>query len=371
METGIFRENGRYYLSFQYLPKRLPHREDKIKTLRRVIKPILSEAYEEYAIPVIYGPTGTGKTTTVRYLIERIREEAVNPRLHISMINCGVEQKPYNVMQRVSQEVLEMMMRGYGYEEIITMVYDALEMRDEYLLLILDEVDELLRNDKGRLLYIITRLEERIESVKRIFPLLIARRYESIIDLPPHIRNKISGPVIYFEPYSREQMKDIILDRVELAINPDKISDNSIDIISFISANIEGGDARSALTLLKNSGEIAESLKASRIIAEHVRKAFEQRGGLIIARYLKSLDSKSFKLLKCIAEILSEDLDKYIINTEVMKRVQFLMSARYGICMSDLDINEYLERLRESRLLHKDNNNYIFISLPIESILRS
>lgn len=369
MKPRIFKENGRVYLSFHYVPPKLPHRERELNYLLETVKSLFDGEIYEYNIPVIYGPTGTGKTTTIKKLIEIMNNYESRVRVFILYVNCGIEQRPFNVAQRIAEEILETSIRGYSYEEILNMIYDAMEIRDEYLLLILDEVDELIRNDKGRLLHIITRLEERVGGVRRIFPVLIARKYESILDLPSYVRNKISGPTLHFKPYTKNQIKDIINDRIELALNPNTISENAIDVISYISAIIDRGDARSAIILLLNSGNIAEHSGDKKIIVEHVRKAYEQRSGLLISKYLSSLDPKTSRIMSCLLNVLKQNLDEYLICIEKnYQDLQICMAKNFGYALSYDDIGNLLEKLYEKRMLYKENNTYLFISLSIESL---
>ncbi|PCN50557.1 hypothetical protein B6U99_03735 [Candidatus Geothermarchaeota archaeon ex4572_27] len=363
----IFRRNGRYYLSFSYLPPRLPHREEELRTLLDSVKPLVEGRVEEYSTPVVYGPTGVGKTTTVRKMIEVLKRLRARVSLTVCLVNCGVEQRPFNVVQRVSQEVLEGSIRGYSYEEAIGMINDALELRDEYLLLVLDEVDELLRVDRGRLLYVISRLDEEARS-RRIFPLIVARRYESILDLPQHIRGKIAGPTLYFKPYTREQMRDIVMDRVSMAIAPNAITENAIEAISFIAANVDGGDARSAISLLLNGGNLAEQSGDPAINVEHVRRAYEQRGGLMAVRRLSGLDQLSKAVLSAAAELLG-DADSYVIDPE--RHADELAELASEACRREIGRDEVmacLERLCGSRLVFRDGTLYYLLGISLSTI---
>lgn len=363
----VFRKDGRKYLDFSYVPPRLPHREREISILLEILKPILSGETETYSIPVLYGSTGTGKTTTAKKVLETLSEREAKINIHRIMINCSVNPKPFNVAQRISQMILETYIRGYGFEEIMEMIYDALELRDEYIILILDEIDEMLRYDRGRFLNILTRLEEP-RGTRRIFPVLIARKYEHIADLPDYIRNKISGPLIHFYPYTVNQMKDIIMDRIKLSMNEGVITKNAIDAISYISAAIEGGDARTAISLLLNAGNLAERENANKIVVEHIRRVYEQRSAYLY-RFLGKLDLKLLQLLICISKVMDKRKDEYVISGHVLNEIQVCFSNRFMQPVTISEIKVMIERLYEKKLLFKEKENYFLLTFSPASIL--
>jgi len=365
--TKIFRGNGRRYLDFSYVPPRLPHREKEIAILLELLEPIIMGEIEAYSIPVLYGKTGTGKTTTAKKVLEILSEKEMKIHAHTMLINCGINQKPFSVVQRISHQILETYVRGYSLEEMIEMIYDALEIRDEFLILVLDEIDELLRFDRGRLLQVVSKIGET-RGVRRIFPVLIARRYEQILDLPDHVRNLISGPLIHFKPYTIDQMRDIIIDRIRLSINENCISENAIKVISIISSVLEGGDARAAISILLNAGDLAEREGDNKILVDHVRRIYEQRSSYIY-RFLGKLEPKLTRILSCLAEIFSKKRDEYIINTSVMSEIQLCMANRFMQPLTFREIEGLLEKLCERKILLKVNNSYMMVSISPMSIL--
>ena len=363
----IFKEHGRRYLDFSYVPPKLPHREQEIQVLLNLLTPITRGEVETYSIPVLYGKTGTGKTTTAKKVLELLSTMRMSITLNTVLINCGVDQKPFSVAQRLSRFTLDTYTRGYGPEEIIQMVYDALEIRDEYLIIVLDEVDELIRYDRGRFLYILTRIDEA-RDIKRIFPILITRKYEYILDLPKHIRNKISGPFIYFKPYTIKQMRDIVVDRVRLALNEEAITEGAIYVISYIASVNEGGDARTAISLLLNAGDLAERENSKKIFVEHVRRVYEESSGYLY-RFLGKLEPKLTQLLLCLAKVLSKNIDEFIISNRVMGEIQLCMANQFMRSLTFREIEELLERLYERGILSKINGNYALLMMSPISIL--
>jgi cell division control protein 6 len=368
MYSKIFKPGGKQYLDFMFVPPKIPHREEELRILVENIRPALEGDTNSYTIPIIYGRTGTGKTTVAKKLLEILDELDVDIVLNKVMVNCVSYSRPYNLSQFITQSITEIPTRGYSYQELMQIAYDTLELRDEYLLLILDDVDELIRSDKGRFLHLLTRIEE-VSDRRRILPLLIARKIEGINDLPSHIRNKLNGPVLHFKPYTTEEMEDIVDDRVELAINDGCISQNSVSAIAYISSVLEGGDARTALILLLNSGKIAELENSDMIIVEHVRKAYEHIPGYSFHPISSYIDNRTRYVLEVSLEYFSRDKDRYAFDEEMMRAIRSAIAKRYGITLSNNDLKEVLDRLVETRFLSKYDENYMWIVISVDTMV--
>jgi cell division control protein 6 len=164
-------------------------------------------------------------------------------------------------------------------------------------------------------------------------------------------------------------MSDIIQDRVKLALNDDAISKNAVSSIAYISSALEGGDARTALTLLLNSGNIAERLRANRITVEHVRKAYEHLPGYSYRPIGHFIDERTIKILQVIAEFLSQYPDEFILSEKMLRAVRSEVAKRYKITLSHNDFIETLDRMVEARLVNKYMNKYLWISISIDSIM--
>ena len=68
----IFRD--RDVLRHDYLPEKLPHREDQIRLLGATVAPVLKDA--RCSNVFIYGKTGTGKTAVTKYVMSHLETKA-------------------------------------------------------------------------------------------------------------------------------------------------------------------------------------------------------------------------------------------------------------------------------------------------------
>ena len=118
--------------------------------------------------------------------------------------------------------------RGFGSGEILQSIRKQLQSSREHLILILDEVDHLLRADKGDLLYQLLRIDEGRESRGTISLIIISQ--EQVLD-------QLEGAVlsrfgrsnhIRLEPYGASELEAIAKQRATLACKEGTVPDLSL-----------------------------------------------------------------------------------------------------------------------------------------------
>jgi cell division control protein 6 len=139
-------------------------------------------------------------------------------------------------------------------------------------IVVLDEVDVLLRKAGSDLIYQLTRFEEEnLRSQGQMNLILVSQ--ENALDLmeeAPRSSFKRTS-IVTFERYSEPELRDIVAQRVGLAFHPHAVDDEVIDQVAAVAA--QTGDARRAIDLLEKSGMLAEEAGADEVKADHVRKA--------------------------------------------------------------------------------------------------
>ena len=65
----------REVLRHDYLPDKLPHRENQIRLLGAAVAPVLKDA--RCSNIFIYGKTGTGKTAVTKYVLSHLEAKGV------------------------------------------------------------------------------------------------------------------------------------------------------------------------------------------------------------------------------------------------------------------------------------------------------
>lgn len=269
-KSRIFRDREK--LLPDYVPDVLPHRDSEIKRLALVLAPSLRG--EKPNNVFIYGLTGTGKTAVTRLVLRKLVERAGRKGLRVTPIYVNVRHRdtPYRVMADIAEGIgLRVPFTGLSVGEVYKRVVDRLNRRPGVYIIVLDEIDFLVRKHGDDLLYRLTRINEEL-SRSRVSLIGITNSTTLVDSLDPRVKSSLGEEEIVFPPYNAEQLKDILEERARLAFN-DGVLDNDVIPLCAALAAREHGDARRALDLLRVAGEIAERHGDSRVTKQHVMAA--------------------------------------------------------------------------------------------------
>ena len=86
--NGVRLFKDREVLRHDYLPEKLPHREEQIRLLGQTVAPVLKDA--RCSNIFIYGQTGTGKTAVTKYVLSHLESKAkeYGASVKFCYINC-------------------------------------------------------------------------------------------------------------------------------------------------------------------------------------------------------------------------------------------------------------------------------------------
>jgi cell division control protein 6 len=226
---------------------------------------------------LIAGRIGTGKTVLSQHFGLGITREARrrNVNLHYVHVNCReCRGSLFMILQRVILRFYpNFPKRGYSAEELLQALMEILDEKNAYVILALDELEALIRNEGSDPIYSLTRIqEERSKEAQRLSLIGILRETKSLDMLDPSTRSTLQRNVIHLKEYSKPQLLDILSDRVMWAFREGTVPSQTLDLIAEAAA-LEGGDARYAIELLWRAGKYADIEKSREVLPEHVRKA--------------------------------------------------------------------------------------------------
>ncbi len=262
----------REVLRHDYLPEKLPHREDQIRTLGEAVAPVLREARSSNIF--IYGKSGTGKTAVTKYVMGHLESKAkeYGAQVKFCYVNCRMAGSEYRVFASLSLGLgLSVPFTGLSVGEVFDRFRGSLEQSRTYLIVALDEVDALVKDRGDGLLYELTRVNETL-SKSRVSIIGISNDLRLKEFLDPRVFSSLSEEEIVFRPYDANELRNILLDRSKISFQGGCLSDSALSICSALAA-AEHGDARRALDLLRVAGEVAERHGAVVVTEEHVREA--------------------------------------------------------------------------------------------------
>jgi cell division control protein 6 len=162
-------------------------------------------------------------------------------------------------------------MTGWPTDQVYTELKNQLEAGGGVLVIVLDEIDKLVKKSGDDTLYNLTRINSDLKKSKvSIIGISNDLSFKDFLD--PRVLSSLSEEEIVFPPYNAPQLVDILAQRSEAAFVPGAIAEGVIPLCSALAAQ-EHGDARRALDLLRISGELADRDESIQITEEHVKQA--------------------------------------------------------------------------------------------------
>ncbi len=294
-KNSVFK--SKKYLDHRFLPDKLPHREDQIRSVAKYwIESLIGVTPPDVTI---YGKTGTGKTAVAKFArkqLEQISNEK-NVNVRVEYIRCTDYTTEYQVIARLCQQMgQDVPYRGWTKAEVIHAFRDMFKKnvfgKNLILIIILDEIDILLKNNGDGLLYTLTRTDN--VAIASISNYVDFKQF-----IKPRVKSSLRDREIVFPPYNAQQLMDILDERAELAFNNEVLNNDVIPLCAAMAAK-EEGDARYALDLLRTSGELADENGSDVIYEDYVREAKDYIEHNKVTDIIMTLPSQQQKVLESL-----------------------------------------------------------------------
>lgn len=262
-------------LQSSYTPETVPHRDNEIKQIANILAPSLK--LERPSNLFIYGKTGTGKTLTVKYVTKTLSEAAKEKKipLRIIYLNCKLKKiadTEYRLVAQIAREFGKAIpSTGLPTDEVYKIFFNVLDKERQVVLLVLDEIDQLIKKTGDEILYNLTRINEDLKN-SQISLVGISNDLMFAETLDPRVKSSLSEEELVFPPYNALQIQDILRQRAKNAFKEGVLAEGVVEKCSAYAAK-EHGDARRALELLRVAGEIAERKDDDKIILAHIDEA--------------------------------------------------------------------------------------------------
>ena len=288
METNIFDKfisqktlfKNKEHLRHNYRPKNLPHRENEIEK----ISYNLWEALKGH-IPsnmTLYGVTGAGKTAVTDYVCHHLKAKgkSMNRQVESIMVNCRQIDTQYRVLSHIGNSLLEeyeqdeIPFTGWPTDRVFNELIRRMDRRGGVFVIVLDEIDHLVRKAGDDLLYNLTNMNSSLKTA-RACVIGISNDLKFTDFLDPRVRSRLGQLDVLFRPYDAEQLQNILRQRAEEGLDAEAIGPGVIELCAALAAQ-EHGDARCALDLLRISAEKAEQFGEKIVNQSHVRIAQSQ-----------------------------------------------------------------------------------------------
>jgi cell division control protein 6 len=253
----------------------------------------------------LYGKTGTGKTAASKFAREQLIEAASNVNIFVKIeyIRCTDFTTEYQVLAELCNRLgRDVPSRGWTKGEVVKAFRGLFRTnafgKKLHLIVILDEIDILLDKDGDGILYTLTRTDN-------VAVLSISNYLDFKNLITPRVTSTLNDKEIVFPPYGADQLSDILTDRARLSFNENVLDDDVIPLCSAMAAK-EEGDARYALDLLKNAGELAFDESYEKVTSDLVKRAKERIEHNKVNEIITTLPLQQQRLLEAILTLTKQ-----------------------------------------------------------------
>ncbi|MBR1369129.1 cell division control protein Cdc6 [Methanocalculus chunghsingensis] len=319
---------NREVLRHSYRPSILPHRRPQIDSIAAILAPSLQN--ETPSNILIYGKTGTGKTACARYVGSELENASgqMNTSCRVVHLNCEVIDTQYRVLAQIAKLITDtehlasdrvkthIPMTGWPTDQVYAELKNVLENTGGVLVIILDEIDKLVKKSGDETLYNLTRINSDLERSKVcIIGISNDLRFTDFLD--PRVLSSLSEEEIVFPPYNAPQLIDILKQRSDVAFVEGVLDESVIPLCAALAAQ-EHGDARRALDLFRVSGELADRASEDRVTDRHVRQAQDKIETDSMVECISTLPTQSKVVLYAML-LLHRINQKVFTSGEVMR----------------------------------------------------
>ena len=247
-------------LQTAYTPEIILHREEQIKQIADILAPAIK--MDKPSNIFIYGKSGTGKTVSTKFITEEILKVAAQNSipLKVAYVNCKLKRvadTEYRLIAQIASEFGPALPpTGLPTDEIYKLFFQRIDSKRQLVILVLDEIDQLVKKAGDEILYNLTRINEELKQ-SQLSIIGLSNDLVFIDNIDPRVKSSLSEEEILFSPYNALQLQDILKQRAIKAFKPGVLEEGVIEKCAAYAAR-EHGDARRALELLRVSGEFAE-----------------------------------------------------------------------------------------------------------------
>ncbi|HJQ94046.1 MAG TPA: AAA family ATPase [Candidatus Thermoplasmatota archaeon] len=294
-------------LDFDYVPETLPGREDAIRWLSSTYRGLTQGANREHAL--LWGPVGTGKTAVAK-LFARSFKAALQKQgraFDYVHVNCRSRKSDglamLGIMSHFDPHYPD---RGFSVGEMLRDLKRTLDRKGSHLLVILDEVDALLKTEGSSLVYDLTRFNSEGGPAWAGVSVVMISQENVLSLLDPAALSTFKQTNAYeFKKYESQTLESIVQQRVELAFVPGAVEGDTVCLVADIVA-AQSGNARLAIEILQKAGRMADDEGKQHVGPEEVRAAKAYSHDYITTSKLQQMPQHPLLVLLALARRLKK-----------------------------------------------------------------
>lgn len=279
-ESDIFEKP--WLLEIDNIPNadRIVGRDDHITFLAKNLRKMRTNSVPDNILE--WGETGTGKTLVARHVCERL--ESATEGTGNQIVTVYVNPDPISTYTSTFRKIAEQV--NEKAEDSLKVPYQGLSaehyrkqklwpvVEKEFsggVVVIIDEIDK--HEEVNEVLYTLSRTQSKDDVQFPVVTIGISNDIEFKGEIESRVQSTLQPEHRTFTPYQEDQLVAILENRRD-AFYDGVIDDEVIKRTAELAAE-EHGDARRAVRLLRNAGEIADDQGDDSVTATHVNEADE------------------------------------------------------------------------------------------------
>lgn len=307
-------------ISPHHVPERLPFREKQIDDITQGLSAVASSSKPNNLF--LYGKTGTGKTSTVKFVLDQLNDFVAQRNLPVlsTYINCRNHSSKYKVLLKAVRSFYPTKdFLGYSSSFVYEKLLNFTSQDGSHIILVLDEIDKV--KDIDELVYLLSRGNDELDKGS-ITLIGISNNLMFKDKLDPRSKSSLCEREMVFSPYNANELKEILFERCQTAFKPGSVTDSAISLASAVAAQ-ESGDARTAVMLIQRAGEIADADQVEIVDEIYVEKAKASVEEEIIFSMISTLPEQQQLVLYAIAQLTTQRRGFRKVSGEIEEGVLF------------------------------------------------
>jgi cell division control protein 6 len=249
-------------------------RSDEIRAISSHFAPIFRNGHPIHLS--VLGKTGTGKTISTLWFLAQLDQLCRERKIPFSRVHLDLccPTPCFRALNNLAclLDASRPYRKGISLEELMGRIEHRLKGRGGYLVVFIDEADNVRTDFHSFYQFLIKRLPQRIST--RLILVFASNRLNWSENLDPRVKSCLKLRELLFESYDAESLHKILEMRVEKALRKDRIQEGVVPFIAALSCQ-QHGDARKAVNLLRRSADLAEQ-EGGPITTGIVERANEQ-----------------------------------------------------------------------------------------------
>lgn len=342
--SSVFEDES--VLSEEYTPGELPEREAELTELGTALSPGLGTGTPHDVF--LQGKTGQGKTAAARFILGEFENRAAENGVELTTIfhSCAGQGSSYQVVCDLVEKQTGENPNGHSKRKVFDHLYEVLNNIGGTVVLVLDEIDSIGRDDL--LLYELSRAKdnEHIASDVDVSVIGISNDGNFLAELSPKVKDSFRERRIMFDAYNAAQLRSILERRVERAFVDGVVDESAIALCAGYAAN-DQGSARQAIDYLYEAGEIALNNGDNRVTDNHAEQAEAKVDRRSVMRSIEGLTLQDHLALLALVTLESQG--------ETPARTRKVYATYRDVCTelgtNDISLDRVRDHLKELDLL--------------------